>query len=158
MQKDQSKNHFFLDNVQIDPSRNLICAHDDAVRVELKVMALLLRLKQNMGQTLSRSQLIESLWDDNSGSDEALTQTVSKLRKALGDNSSIIETVPKRGYRLKFELDGALKPRNMKTNKRRFKRQTHLLWSAIALLLVMILYTNLKQPVLEQYEIEILLD
>ena len=157
MQKDPFENSFFLNDLQIDPSRNLICAHGDAIRVEPKVMTLLLRLKESMGQTLSRSQLIESLWGDNSGSDEALTQTVSKLRRALGDNSSIIETVPKRGYRLKLEFDDGLKSTDMKTNKRRFK-QTHLLWSAIAVLFMMMLYSNLKQSGADQYEIEILLD
>ena len=161
MQNNQSDNSFFLDNVQIDASRNLICAHGDVTRVEPRVMALLLRLRQNMGHTLKRSQLIESIWGDSSGSDEALTQTVSKLRRALGENPSnpiIIETVPKQGYRLKLESDEPDElPKLTNTKKIRIK-QTHLLWSAIVLLLLMMLYTNSKQPASEDIEIEILLE
>lgn len=161
MRKNQSDKSFFLNKVQIDPSRNLICADGDATRVEPRVMALLLKLKQNMGHTLSRSQLIESVWGDNSGSDEALTQTVSKLRRALGDKVSsqvIIETVPKRGYRLMLGSD---EPDNLSTLSSIKKipiKQTHLLWSAIALLLLLILFDNTNKPVSEQYEIELVLE
>ena len=51
MQKGPSETSFSLNNVLIDPSRNLIGAHDDPMRVEPKVMALLVRLKESMGQT-----------------------------------------------------------------------------------------------------------
>ena len=161
MQKNQSDNSFFLNDIQIDPSRNLIDAHGDAIRVEPRVMALLLKLKQNIGHTLSRNQLIESVWGDSSGSDEALTQTVSKLRRALDGNVSgqiIIETIPKQGYRLTLGFDEPNKLSKPADIKKTRIKQTHLLWSAIALLLLIILFNNSNQSASEQFEIEIVLE
>ena len=51
------------------------------------------------GQAIvTRDEFLETVWD-NDGSDEALTQAISRLRKILGDNT-LIETVPRTGYRL----------------------------------------------------------
>lgn len=52
---------------------------------------------------VSRSDLMDAAWGPGEGSDEALTQAISKLRRALGDDARpyrVIETAPKFGYRL----------------------------------------------------------
>lgn len=59
---------------------------------------------------MSRTDLLE-LWPDGSGSDEALTQAVSALRRALGDTKKphqLLHTVPKFGYRLVTAEAGAV--------------------------------------------------
>ena len=51
---------------------------------------------------LTRESILNALWGIT-GSDEALTQTASKLRRALGDTVRpyrIVETVPRVGYKL----------------------------------------------------------
>jgi TolB-like protein len=56
-----------------------------------------------VGRVVSREELFTAVWPGVVVGDEALTQTINKLRKALGDNSrspSYIETIAKRGYRL----------------------------------------------------------
>lgn len=71
-------------------------------------MALLVHLARNAGNTLSREQLFEAVWPGVVVSDDTLTQAVTKLRKAFRDdarNPRYIQTVPKRGYRLRAAVD-----------------------------------------------------
>ena len=76
---------------------------DRQIRLEPRVAQLLLCLIENRGQPVSREQLLESVWPDSVVGDEALSNAVNKLRRALEDNRqdpAIIETLPKIGYRL----------------------------------------------------------
>lgn len=75
----------------------------DTVRIEPKVMEVLMLLADHAGEVVSREELLAAVWPDVVVGDDALTQSIIKLRKALGDNPrapSYIETISKRGYRL----------------------------------------------------------
>jgi TolB-like protein/Tfp pilus assembly protein PilF len=64
---------------------------------------VLVLLADRVGRVVSREELFVAVWPGVVVCDEALTQTIIKLRRALGDNSrapSYIETISKRGYRL----------------------------------------------------------
>ncbi len=66
-------------------------------------MEVLMQLADHGGQVVSREELLDKVWPGVVVGDEALTQGVIKLRRALGDDPrspSYIETIPKRGYRL----------------------------------------------------------
>lgn len=154
----ETNSNFSLNGIQIDASRNIIVAQGKVTRVEPKVMVLLLRLRENIGQTLTRNQLINTVWGDGSGSDEALTQAVSKLRRALGESPSqpmLIETVPKQGYRLKLESEDCLVPSEPKALHRNPLR---FLWPALIMVLLVMLYTTSNEATFQEYEIEISLD
>jgi DNA-binding winged helix-turn-helix (wHTH) protein/TolB-like protein/Tfp pilus assembly protein PilF len=86
-----------------EASLNLLCRGDRQVRLEPRMMDLLLLLAQSPGEVFPREALLAQLWDGLVVGDDALTQVVVKLRKVLGDDPrspSYIQTVPKRGYRL----------------------------------------------------------
>ena len=73
------------------------------VRVEPKAMEVLMVLADQAGRAVSREHLLATVWPGVVVGDEVLTQSIIKLRRALGDNSrspSYIETISKRGYRL----------------------------------------------------------
>lgn len=75
----------------------------ESLRVEPKVAEVLVYLAQRPGQVVSRDELLSAVWPRVVVGDDALTQTVIKLRKALGDDPrrpTYIETLAKRGYRL----------------------------------------------------------
>lgn len=75
--------------------------------LEPKVMDVLLALAARPGEVIRRSELIEAVWAVEHGGDESLTRAVSILRRALGDvhgQRALIETVPRRGYRLLSEV------------------------------------------------------
>ena len=73
------------------------------LRIDPLGVALLLLLAQNKHHLVSKDELLESLWPNTVVNEDALARCVSRVRKILGDNPrkpSIIETLPKRGYRL----------------------------------------------------------
>ncbi len=82
--------------------------------LEPRLGDLLIRLA-GAGGPVSRETLLDDVWGDE-GSDEALTQAISKLRRALGDTARpyrVIETAPKYGYRLR-QYRMALEPDEMR--------------------------------------------
>ncbi|MGH8128687.1 MAG: winged helix-turn-helix domain-containing protein [Gammaproteobacteria bacterium] len=73
------------------------------MRVEPKVMAVLMVVADRAGAVVSREELLVAVWPGVVVGDDVLTQCIIKLRKALGDNPrspAYIETISKRGYRL----------------------------------------------------------
>jgi len=85
---------------RVDPSLNRLIRNGTEIRVERKVMLLLLVLARAPGRPVERQQLLDELWGYHV-SDDALHTVVAKLRRALDhDGVKSIETVPKVGYRL----------------------------------------------------------
>ncbi len=72
-----------------------------AAEVELKPLEVLLQLLLRAGEIVPKEALLDSVWPGINVVDGSLATAVSKLRKALGDeNSEVILTVPRVGYRL----------------------------------------------------------
>ena len=87
----------------VEPALNRLSAGERVVKVEPKAMEVLTHLAARPGEVVSRDALLAEVWRGVVVGDDALTQVVIKLRKALGDGSespSYIQTIPKRGYRL----------------------------------------------------------
>lgn len=92
--------------VTVDVESRRVRTPNGASPLEPRVFDLLLALAERPGLTAARDHLIETVWGETEGSDEALTQAIAKLRRALGDDvraPRFIETVPKLGYRWIFE-------------------------------------------------------
>lgn len=73
------------------------------VRLEPKVMQILLCLARRPGETVTRAELEEAVWPGVTVGYDALATSISKLRDAFDDRGrppKIIETIPKTGYRL----------------------------------------------------------
>lgn len=87
----------------VDPALNQLSAAGKAVKLEPKAMAVLVYLADRRGDVVSRETLLSAAWPGVVVTDDALTQVVIKLRKALGDSAetpAYIQTISKRGYRL----------------------------------------------------------
>lgn len=77
----------------------------NTVRLEPRIMAVLVHLSERAGELVSREEMVHIIWNDYGGGDEALSQAISFLRKTLGDrNRTIIKTIPKKGYCLNAVL------------------------------------------------------
>jgi len=86
-----------------DPATNELGRAGETQRIEPKVMEVLMVLASRPGAVVSREELLSIVWPGVVVGDEALTQSIIKLRRALGDNPrspAYIETISKRGYRL----------------------------------------------------------
>jgi len=72
-----------------------------------KVVDTLLVLVENRGQVVSKETLIKSVWPDVTVVESGLSRNICVLRKALEDGmpeGSVIETIPRRGYRFVAEI------------------------------------------------------
>lgn len=58
-------------------------------------------LVDNLGQVVSKNELIEIVWPFVSVTDDSLVQCISDIRRCIGDSRrNILQTIPKYGYRL----------------------------------------------------------
>ena len=86
----------------IDGGAYRLSRDETILTVTPKVIDLLLYLVHRPSQLVSKDELFAALWPDVAVTDNALTQVVSELRQALGDDPSqphYIQTVARRGYR-----------------------------------------------------------
>ncbi len=98
---------FRLGEWLIEPQLNSMTAAGKTVRVEPKVMQVLVCLADKAGNVVTKEKLIRSAWADAFVSDEVLTRAIFELRKVFGDdakNPRFIQTIPKSGYRLTAEV------------------------------------------------------
>jgi DNA-binding winged helix-turn-helix (wHTH) protein/TolB-like protein/Tfp pilus assembly protein PilF len=87
----------------VEPTLGALQRGGETVRLEPRAMELLVVLASRPGEVVSREELLSAVWPGVVVGDEALSQAVTKLRKALGDDvraPTYIETISKRGYRL----------------------------------------------------------
>jgi len=95
-------NGFVTGDWTIVPSRNLLVRGHEEVRLEPRVMDVLVHLAERAGEVVSKEELVERVWEGRHVTDDVLTVTIYALRKALGDDARqprYLETVSRRGYR-----------------------------------------------------------
>ncbi len=98
-----SESGFLLGDKHIEPASCAILTTEGEIRIEPRVMDVLMLMATHAGQVVSREEFIKNVWNGTFVTDEVLSRCIYRLRQALGDNSKqprFIETVPKRGYRL----------------------------------------------------------
>src|SRR5215471_18325831 len=86
---------------EFDDHRHELRVDGRAVALESKPYALLRLLVQRAGETLSKDELIDTVWSGRVVTEGVLAKCVTKLRSALGDDEQdVIKTVHGYGYRL----------------------------------------------------------
>lgn len=87
--------------LSLNPNNGIVISDEKEINLPAKEYSILKTLLENKGCVVSRDTLIKSAWSYDSDVDErALDTHIKNLRKALGDNSKMIKTVVKRGYRI----------------------------------------------------------
>ncbi len=87
----------------VQPELNRVVGGDKNIHLEPKIMQVLVLLAKSPGEVVSRDVLLDNVWEGTFVSDDVLTRSIVELRKIFGDDSRnprIIETIPKKGYRL----------------------------------------------------------
>jgi len=87
---------------QIDSARRLLQRDLQQVPLSTKAFEALLLLVRNSDRLVEKDELMRALWPDTVVEENNLSQSISAIRKALGDSSQeqrYIETVPGWGYR-----------------------------------------------------------
>jgi adenylate cyclase len=86
----------------VDAGSYRLLRSETAIAVSPKALDLLLLFAERPAALFTKDEILDALWPDVAVTDNALTQVISELRQALGDNPAspeFIETVPRRGYR-----------------------------------------------------------
>ena len=91
------------DSHHVEPSLNSVTGPVGTIRLEPKVMQVLVLLAAHAGQVVAKERLMQTVWHDAFVTDDVLTRAISELRRVFGDDakeSRFIQTIPKSGYRL----------------------------------------------------------
>ena len=97
---------FRLETLTVNTVAGEVTGPGGREKLDPKVMNVLLQLAQQVGHVVSREELHARIWPHAIVTDDALTRCIYELRRQLsvagGDDRfrTILETVPKRGYRL----------------------------------------------------------
>ncbi len=99
---------FRLGDCLVRPSLNRVERGPETIRLEPKVMDLLVELADSAGRVVSKAELIDRVWRTEFIAESALTRAVGELRRALGETAReprYLETITKRGYRIIAEVE-----------------------------------------------------
>jgi TolB-like protein/DNA-binding winged helix-turn-helix (wHTH) protein len=91
----------------LDPSKRTLSRADSPVFLTPKTFDLLLFLAQSPNRLVTREELLHAVWGDTIVEEGNLTQYISHLRKALGDNpedSRLIVTIARKGYQFTVDV------------------------------------------------------
>jgi len=150
---------FFLGEARVDPPALRIACDGKNQRVEAKVMQVLLALAREPGRVVSRQELEREVWPGRVVTENSLTNTVVKLRKALNDNPrkpQAIETIAKSGYRLQIDpvpvdedvAPGILREEGKFGSLRRRSLFLFLSLMAVAFVVAVIIWRSADEPVI----------
>ena len=101
---------FQLGELRIDPKAGEAAGPGGREKLDPKVIDVLVMLAQNAREVVLREELLARLWPNVVVSDEVLSRCIYELRKQLSlaggseQYKDMIETVPKRGYRLNADV------------------------------------------------------
>jgi DNA-binding winged helix-turn-helix (wHTH) protein/Tol biopolymer transport system component len=98
----QPRHLFEFGRFRLDRTERFLFQDGAAVPLSPRLFDTLLVLVENRGHVVQKNDLMQKVWNDVAVEENNLTQSISALRKILGDNldcPKFIETIPKRGYR-----------------------------------------------------------
>ena len=92
-------------------SKQLQTVEGKAVDLRSQSAEVLSMLAARPREIVSKDALMQAVWPDTFVTDDSLTQCIADIRRALGDHAHVIvETLPKRGYRLNADPSDAADP------------------------------------------------
>jgi TolB-like protein/DNA-binding winged helix-turn-helix (wHTH) protein len=91
----------------LDQGRRTLSRADSPVSLTPKAFDVLLFLAQNPNRLVTKEELLQVVWGDTFVEEGNLTQYISHLRKALGENSEdarLIVTIARKGYQFTADV------------------------------------------------------
>ncbi|MXO58663.1 transcriptional regulator [Altererythrobacter salegens] len=95
---------------RLDPADRRLTREGETVEINARYLDALLLMLATPGRLVSKDRFHDEVWRGIPVTDEALTQCIRTLRRALGDDATaprFIETVPRHGYRFIAEVEQA---------------------------------------------------
>src|SRR5580700_3869544 len=94
-------NLFRFGQFVLDPARRTLSCADSPISLTPRAFDVLLFLVQNPNRLVTKEELLQAVWGDTFVEEGNLTQYISHLRKALGENpedARLIVTIARKGY------------------------------------------------------------
>jgi TolB-like protein/DNA-binding winged helix-turn-helix (wHTH) protein len=91
----------------LDPRRRTLYHADSPISLTPKAFDVLLFLAQNPNRLVTKEELLQAVWGGTFVEEGNLTQYISHLRKALGDNAEdtrLIVTIARKGYQFTVDV------------------------------------------------------
>src|SRR5215813_2651585 len=107
-EKDPSTRIYKFGEYTVLADERMLKRGDQRVHLSPRVFHLLLVLVENAGKLVTKETLLSEIWRDSFVEEGNLNNTVSRLRKVLGekpDEKRFIETIPRVGYRFIAEVE-----------------------------------------------------
>lgn len=101
---DRQQKIYQFDDFRLQTEDGTLLLGGERVPVTQKAIEMLTVLLENSGRVVPREAIIERLWPDTYVDENNLSVTVSMLRKAFGKSSTLIETIPRKGYRFNGDV------------------------------------------------------
>lgn len=137
---------FQLGELTVDPRAGEARGPGGREKLDPKVMDVLVVLAQHAGQVVLREELLARLWPNVVVTDEVLSRCIYELRRQLSlaggseRYKEMIETIPKRGYRLIGDVIPAPDPPSPSPPRRPKWRFATLIAAAAAVALLLIVF------------------
>src|SRR5580700_4128654 len=109
----ETQRFYSFEKFRVDAGKRLFFCGERRAPVSPKVFDTLLVLVENSGRVVEKDELMKLVWPDTVVEENNLNQTISALRKVLGEDPTqhrYIVTVPGRGYRFVGPVNGSPAP------------------------------------------------
>lgn len=105
-----NKNRFQFGDFELDADERILRHQGEIVPLQARVFDVLSMLVERRGGVVSKDELMETIWAGSFVEESNITQSIYSLRKLLDRDGgrSMIETVPKRGYRMATPVASAV--------------------------------------------------
>ena len=97
-----------FDEFELDPSSRTFSRQGAPIPLYPKAFEVLAYLAANPGRVVTKEEIFQAVWPDSFVEEGNLARQVSSLRRALGDRSACIVTVPGRGYQFTARVQHSL--------------------------------------------------
>jgi DNA-binding winged helix-turn-helix (wHTH) protein/tetratricopeptide (TPR) repeat protein len=96
-----------FDEFELDPSSRTFSRNGAQIPLYPKAFEILTYLVANPGRVVTKEEIFKAVWPESFVEESNLAKQVSALRRALGDRSSCIVTIPSRGYQFAARVEEA---------------------------------------------------
>jgi eukaryotic-like serine/threonine-protein kinase len=97
-----------FDEFELDPTSRTFSRDGAQIPLYPKAFEILIYLVNNPGRVVTKEEIFKAVWPESFVEEGNLARQVSALRRALGDRSACIVTIPGRGYQFAARVEGVL--------------------------------------------------
>ncbi len=118
----------------VDGGRGELQRDGKEIALRPKSFEVLVFLLKNTGKLVSREELMQAVWPNVIVTDDSLTQCLTEIRKALGDDQrDMVRTIPKRGYLFDIPVKVTVETADENVKRSGIRERLPSLWMILAL-------------------------